>query len=58
MDRYDDNSIEQLLLSVGLPDDLPERVLAREPEPSRAALKRIKSRTLLRTCLLYTSRCV
>ncbi len=49
MDRYDDNSIEQLLLSVGLPDDLPERVLAREPEPSRAALKRIKSRTLLRT---------
>ena len=48
MDGYDDRSIEQLLLSIGLPDDLPERVLTGERGPSREALERIKSRTLLR----------
>ena len=48
MNRYDDPSIEQQLLSIGLPDDLPERVLAREMEPSRETLERIKSKTLSR----------
>lgn len=49
MNKYDETTVEQQLLSIGLPDDFPEIALSGEPEPALRTLERIKSKTLSRT---------
>ncbi len=46
--KPENTALEQVLASLGLPDDLPEVALAGSPEPSPEALRRIKARTLAR----------